>query len=52
MDESEIEVDQRKARLDLRGAFVMKARQREFARVKIEIAQIVVSFNVSRLVLE
>ena len=52
MGERKIEVDQRKAGLDLRGCFIVKARERKLTGVEIEVAKIVMGLDVSRFMLE
>src|SRR5216110_1662644 len=52
MGQRQIEVDQRKARLDLRGRFIVKPRERKLTGIEIEIAEIVMRLDVSRLMLQ
>src|SRR6185436_20287816 len=48
----EIEVDERKARLDLGGSFIVQPRQRKLTGVEVKIAEVVVGLNVSRFMLQ
>src|SRR5438552_8848813 len=52
IDQREIVVNQRKVRLDLRGRFVMQAGQRKVARVIVEVAEVVVRFDVAGIVFQ
>jgi len=51
MGQGQVEVDKRKTRLDLRRRFVVKTGKRELTGIEIKIAQVVMRFDVSRLML-
>ena len=51
IDQREIVVNQRKVGFDLRGRFVMQARQRKVAGVIVKVSEVVMRLNVARIVL-
>ena len=51
MRERKVKIDERKARLNLRGCFIVKARERKLTGVEIEIAKIVMRLDVARFML-
>ena len=51
IDQREIVVNQRKVGFDLRGRFVMQARQRKVAGVIVKVREVVMRLNVARIVL-
>src|SRR5437867_13282141 len=52
IDQREIVVNQGKVGLDLRGRFVMQARQRKVAGIVIEISKVVMRFDMARVILQ
>jgi hypothetical protein len=52
IDERQIEINEREAGFNLRGRFVVKLGELKVTCVVIEISEVVVCFDVSRIVLE
>src|SRR5713226_9022298 len=52
IDQGEIVVNQREVRLNLRRRFVMQARQRKVACVVVEVSEVVVRLDVTRIVFQ
>ena len=52
INQGEIVIDEREVRFDLRRRFVMQTRERKIAGVVVKIREIVMRFDVSRVMLQ